>query len=392
MDLILVKYGELALKGDNRTYFENKLVKNIKNALNGYEDIKVEKTHGRIYIEYPGNVNDIIDKLKKVFGIVGITIAKKVDLNIETIYKTAIDIMREHSGKSFKVETRRPNKSFPYESMEISRMVGAKVLENVDNIYVDVHNPDVILNIEIRERAYLYIGVIDGIGGMPLGTNGKAMVLLSGGIDSPVAAWMMMKRGVEVEAIYFHSPPYTQERAKDKVIDLCKTLTEYGQIIYLHVVNFTDFQLAIYDKCPPKMTTIIMRRMMMRVAENIARKYDAMALVTGESLGQVASQTIESLYCTNAVVKMPVFRPLIGMDKSEIVELAQKIGTYDISIRPYEDCCTIFVPKHPLIKPVLEDVIEGEKNLDYQYYIDNLNVEQIKIKPEWILIIVIRVR
>ncbi|SNX52803.1 tRNA uracil 4-sulfurtransferase ThiI [Thermoanaerobacterium sp. RBIITD] len=382
MDLILVKYGELALKGDNRTYFENKLVKNIKNALNGYEDIKVEKTHGRIYIEYPGNVNDIIDKLKKVFGIVGITIAKKVDLNIETIYKTAIDIMREHSGKSFKVETRRPNKSFPYESMEISRMVGAKVLENVDNIYVDVHNPDVILNIEIRERAYLYIGVIDGIGGMPLGTNGKAMVLLSGGIDSPVAAWMMMKRGVEVEAIYFHSPPYTQERAKDKVIDLCKTLTEYGQIIYLHVVNFTDFQLAIYDKCPPKMTTIIMRRMMMRVAENIARKYDAMALVTGESLGQVASQTIESLYCTNAVVKMPVFRPLIGMDKSEIVELAQKIGTYDISIRPYEDCCTIFVPKHPLIKPVLEDVIEGEKNLDYQYYIDNLNVEQIKIKPE----------
>ncbi|AST58711.1 tRNA 4-thiouridine(8) synthase ThiI [Thermoanaerobacterium thermosaccharolyticum] len=382
MDIILIKYGELALKGDNRAFFENKLVKNIKEALKGYDGIKVEKTHGRIYVEFDGNVNEVIDKLKKVFGIVGMTVAKKVDLDLDAIYNAAIELMRSYSGKSFKVETRRPNKSFPYESMEISRMVGGKILQNVEDVHVDVHNPDIILNIEIREKAYLYSGITDGIGGMPLGTNGRAVVLLSGGIDSPVAAWMMMKRGVEIEAVYFHSPPYTQERAKDKVIDLCKKLSEYGQDIYLHVVNFTDFQLAIYDKCPPKMTTIIMRRMMMRVAENIANKYGAKALITGESLGQVASQTIESLYCTNAVTHMPVFRPLIGMDKSEIVEISQKIGTYDISIRPYEDCCTIFVPKHPIIKPDLEEVIEGEKNIDYEKFIDSLVIDQIKIKQD----------
>lgn len=382
MDIILIKYGELALKGDNRAFFENKLVKNIKEALKGYDGIKVEKTHGRIYVECDGNVNEVIDKLKKVFGIVGMTVAKKVDLDLDAIYNAAIELMRSYSGKSFKVETRRPNKSFPYESMEISRMVGGKILQNVEDVHVDVHNPDIVLNIEIREKAYLYSGITDGIGGMPLGTNGRAVVLLSGGIDSPVAAWMMMKRGVEIEAVYFHSPPYTQERAKDKVIDLCKKLSEYGQDIYLHVVNFTDFQLAIYDKCPPKMTTIIMRRMMMRVAENIANKYGAKALITGESLGQVASQTIESLYCTNAVTHMPVFRPLIGMDKSEIVEISQKIGTYDISIRPYEDCCTIFVPKHPIIKPDLEEVIEGEKNIDYEKFIDSLVIDQIKIKQD----------
>ncbi|MBP2071355.1 tRNA uracil 4-sulfurtransferase ThiI [Thermoanaerobacterium butyriciformans] len=382
MDIILIKYGELALKGDNRAFFENKLVKNIKEALKGYDGIKVEKTHGRIYVECDGNVNEVIDKLKKVFGIVGMTVAKKVDLDLDAIYNAAIELMRSYSGKSFKVETRRPNKSFPYESMEISRMIGGKILQNVEDVYVDVHNPDIVLNIEIREKAYLYSGITDGIGGMPLGTNGRAVVLLSGGIDSPVAAWMMMKRGVEIEAVYFHSPPYTQERAKDKVIDLCKKLSEYGQDIYLHVVNFTDFQLAIYDKCPPKMTTIIMRRMMMRIAENIANKYGAKALITGESLGQVASQTIESLYCTNAVTHMPVFRPLIGMDKSEIVEISQKIGTYDISIRPYEDCCTIFVPKHPIIKPDLEEVIEGEKNIDYEKFIDSLAIDQIKIKQD----------
>jgi len=382
MDIILIKYGELALKGDNRAFFENKLVKNIKEALKGYYGIKVEKTHGRIYVECDGNVNEVIDKLKKVFGIVGMTVAKKVDLDLDAIYNAAIELMRNYSGKSFKVETRRPNKSFPYESMEISRMVGGKILQNIKNVHVDVHNPDIVLNIEIREKAYLYSGITDGIGGMPLGTNGRAVVLLSGGIDSPVAAWMMMKRGVEIEAVYFHSPPYTQERAKDKVIDLCKKLSEYGQDIYLHVVNFTDFQLAIYDKCPPKMTTIIMRRMMMRVAENIANKYGAKALITGESLGQVASQTIESLYCTNEVTHMPVFRPLIGMDKSEIVEISKKIGTYDISIRPYEDCCTIFVPKHPIIKPDLEEVIDGEKNIDYEKFIDSLVIDQIKIKQD----------
>ncbi|AEF17083.1 tRNA sulfurtransferase [Thermoanaerobacterium xylanolyticum LX-11] len=380
MEVILIKYGELALKGDNRAFFENKLVRNIKEALKNFDGVKVEKTHGRIYVETSNNAKEAIDKLKKVFGIVGITIAKKVELDLNAIYDSAIEIMRHHSNKSFKVETRRPNKSFPYESIELSRMIGSEILKNIDGVHVDVHNPDVVLNVEIREKAYLYSDTVDGIGGMPIGTNGKAVVLLSGGIDSPVAAWMMMKRGVKIEAVYFHSPPYTQERAKDKVIDLCKKLSEYGQDVYLHVVNFTDFQLAIYDKCPPKLTTIIMRRMMMRVAENIALKYGAKALITGESLGQVASQTIESLYCTNAVTHMPVFRPLIGMDKSEIVEISKKIGTYDISIRPYEDCCTIFVPKHPIIKPDLDDVIKGEKELDYEQFINSLEIDEIKIK------------
>ncbi|AFK86562.1 MULTISPECIES: tRNA uracil 4-sulfurtransferase ThiI [Thermoanaerobacterium] len=380
MEVILIKYGELALKGGNRSFFENKLVRNIKEALKSFDGVKVEKTHGRIYVETSNNAKEAIDRLRKVFGIVGITIAKKVELDLNAICDSAIEVMRHHSGKSFKVETRRPNKSFPYESIEISRMIGGEILKNVDDVHVDVHNPDVVLNVEIREKAYLYSDTVDGIGGMPIGTNGKAVVLLSGGIDSPVAAWMMMKRGVEVEAVYFHSPPYTQERAKDKVIDLCKKLSEYGQDIYLHVVNFTDFQLAIYDKCPPKLTTIIMRRMMMRVAENIALKYGAKALITGESLGQVASQTIESLYCTNAVTHMPVFRPLIGMDKSEIVEISKKIGTYDISIRPYEDCCTIFVPKHPIIKPDLDDVIKGEKELDYEQFISSLEIDEIKVK------------
>lgn len=379
VDVLLIKYGELALKGDNRSFFENKLIKNIKNTLKDFENIKIEKTHGRIYIECDDNVDDVIGKLKKVFGIVGITKAKKVDLKLEDIYNAAIDIMREYNGKSFKVETRRPNKSFPYESMEISRMVGGEILKYIDGVHVDVHNPEVLLNIEIREMAYLYTGIIEGVGGLPLGTNGRATVLLSGGIDSPVSAWMMMKRGVEVNAVYFHSPPYTSERAKDKVIDLLRVLSQYGQNVELHIVDFTEFQLAIYDKCPPKMTTIIMRRMMMRIAEKIARKSGSMALVTGESLGQVASQTIESLYCTNAVASMPVFRPLIGMDKTEIVKIAEKIGTFEISIRPYEDCCTIFVPKHPVIKPVLEEIIDAEKNINYEEYIKKLKIDVIKI-------------
>lgn len=378
-DILLIKYGELALKGDNRSFFENKLIKNIKHALSDFKEVNVEKTHGRIYVECDGDIEEVIEKLKKVFGIVGITKAKRTDLKLEDIYQAAIELMKEHSGKTFKVETKRPNKSFPYNSMEISRKVGAAVLKNVKNLKVDVHNPDVLLNVEIREMAFVYAGVIEGIGGLPLGTNGKATVLLSGGIDSPVASWMMMKRGVEIEAVYFHSPPYTSERAKDKVVDLCKVLSQYGQKIKLHVVHFTDLQLEIYEKCPPKFTTIIMRRMMMKIAEKIAQKNGSMALITGESLGQVASQTIESLYVTNASVSMPIFRPLIGMDKTEIIDLAQKIGTFEISIRPYEDCCTIFVPKHPATKPKLDKVIEAEQKMEYQKYIDDFEEEVIEV-------------
>lgn len=378
-DILLIKYGELALKGDNRSFFENKLIKNIKHALADFQKIKVEKTHGRIYIECEGDIEEVIERLKKVFGIVGITKAKKTDLNLNEIFKAAVELMKGHEGKTFKVETKRPNKSFPYNSMEISSRVGASVLKNIKNLKVDVHNPDVLLNVEIREMAFVYAGVIEGIGGLPLGTNGKATVLLSGGIDSPVAAWMMMKRGVEVEAVYFHSPPYTSERAKDKVIDLCKVLSQYGQKIKLHVVHFTELQLEIYEKCPPKFTTIIMRRMMMKIAEKIAQKNGSMALITGESLGQVASQTIESLYATNASVSIPVFRPVIGMDKTEIIDLAQKIGTFEISIRPYEDCCTIFVPKHPATKPKLDKVIEAEQKMEYKKYIDDFQEEVIEV-------------
>ncbi|SHE84170.1 thiamine biosynthesis protein ThiI [Thermoanaerobacter uzonensis DSM 18761] len=378
-DILLIKYGELALKGDNRSFFENKLIKNIKHALSDFKEVNVEKTHGRIYVECDGDIEEVIERLKKVFGIVGITKAKRTDLKLEDIYQAAIELMKEHSGKTFKVETKRPNKSFPYNSMEISRKVGAAVLKNVKNLKVDVHNPDVLLNVEIREMGFVYAGVIEGIGGLPLGTNGKATVLLSGGIDSPVASWMMMKRGVEIEAVYFHSPPYTSERAKDKVIDLCKVLSQYGQKIKLHIVHFTELQLEIYEKCPPRFTTIIMRRMMMKIAEKIAQKNGSMALITGESLGQVASQTIESLYVTNASVSMPIFRPLIGMDKTEIIDLAQKIGTFEISIRPYEDCCTIFVPKHPATKPKLDKVIEVEQKMEYQKYIDEFEEEVIEV-------------
>ncbi|TCO66948.1 tRNA uracil 4-sulfurtransferase ThiI [Caldanaerobacter subterraneus] len=378
-DVLLIKYGELALKGENRSFFENTLVKNIKYALRDFDGVKVEKTHGRIYVECEKNVEEAIERLKKVFGIVGITRAKEADLDLEEIFKAAVDLMKSHQGKTFKVETKRPNKAFPYNSMEISRRVGAAVLKNVKNMKVDVHNPDVLLNVEIREKAFLYAGVIEGAGGLPLGTNGKATVLLSGGIDSPVAAWMMMKRGVEVEAVYFHSPPYTSDRAKEKVVDLCKVLSQYGRGMRLHVVHFTDLQLEIYEKCPARLTTIIMRRMMMKIAEKIAQQNGSLALITGESLGQVASQTIESLYVTNSSVSLPVFRPLIGMDKREIIDIAQKIGTYEISIRPYEDCCTIFVPKHPATKPKLEKVLEAEEKMDYQKFIDNFEEEVIEI-------------
>ncbi|NNG66044.1 tRNA uracil 4-sulfurtransferase ThiI [Caldanaerobacter subterraneus] len=378
-DVLLIKYGELALKGENRSFFENTLVKNIKYALRDFDGVKVEKTHGRIYVECEKNVEEAIERLKKVFGIVGITRAKEADLDLEEIFKAAVDLMKSHQGKTFKVETKRPNKAFPYNSMEISRRVGAAVLKNVKNMKVDVHNPDVLLNVEIREKAFLYAGVIEGAGGLPLGTNGKATVLLSGGIDSPVAAWMMMKRGVEVEAVYFHSPPYTSDRAKEKVVDLCKVLSQYGRGMRLHVVHFTDLQLEIYEKCPARLTTIIMRRMMMKIAEKIAQQNGSLALITGESLGQVASQTIESLYVTNSSVSLPVFRPLIGMDKREIIDIAQKVGTYEISIRPYEDCCTIFVPKHPATKPKLEKVLEAEEKMDYQKFIDNFEEEVIEI-------------
>ena len=285
----------------------------------------------------------------------------------ESLKKAVVDyIGRNHDTKdhTFKIHARRAHKSYPLDSMELNALIGEAVLDEYEGLKVDVHDPDYLITVEIREKIYLYSTVIAGPGGMPVGTNGKAMLLLSGGIDSPVAGYMISKRGVKIDAVYFHAPPYTSERAKQKVIDLAKQVAKYSGPIYLHIVNFTDIQLAIYEKCPHDELTIIMRRYMMKIAETIAKETECLGLITGESIGQVASQTMASLACTNEVCTLPVFRPCIGMDKQEIVNISEKIGTYETSILPFEDCCTIFVAKHPVTKPSLEVIKRHEKHLD----------------------------
>ena len=310
---------------------------------------------------------DLIAELQKVFGIVGICpIVVEEQVTFDAIKDKAIEYMRECYGDkslTFKVNARRTNKKFPLKSMELNSEIGHYLLEEFPNLSVDVHKPDVMLNIEVRERVYIYSETIKGAGGLPVGTNGKAMLLLSGGIDSPVAGYMISKRGVELEAVYFNAPPYTSERAKQKVIDLARIVSGYSGKIRLHIVNFTDIQLAIYEKCPHEELTIIMRRYMMKIAEHIAKENNCQALITGESIGQVASQTMHSLACTNEVCTMPVFRPCIGMDKQEIVDISEQIDTYETSILPYEDCCTIFVAKHPVTKPILEIIKRSEEKL-----------------------------
>jgi len=365
--LYLISFGEIALKGENRPYFERFLMQRIKEALLPYdENVQLTKTHGRIYCYTKAEREKVFNALKKVFGIVYVSPAKCCENDLEQIKETALELMKglNYSGKTFKVETRRPNKSFPLKSPEVSRHIGAHILRNLKGLTVDVHEPDILLEVEIREQTFVYCEKIPGLGGLPVGCNGKAMLLLSGGIDSPVAAYMLMKRGVEVEAVYFHSFPFTSDRAKEKVIELCRVLAEYSGRMRLHVVNFTEALKEIGEKAPDEFLTIMMRRMMVRVAEQIAREVGAKALITGESLGQVASQTLEALVATNEVATMPIFRPLIGFDKIEIMELARKIGTYDISIRPYDDCCTVFVPKHPKTRPNLSGVHDAESHLD----------------------------
>ncbi len=371
-DLYLLKYGEIALKGLNRPKFEQKLIDNVNSALAPLGKFSVKKAQSTIYVEaLDDDIDSIetVERLKKVFGIVNICPATRCEKGMDSIKETAAQCVldMDYEGKSFKVETKREDKRFPLKSPEISREVGGAVLRAVNkaggNIKVDVHDPDILVQVEIRDSAYIVADIISGAGGMPVGSGGCAALLLSGGIDSPVAGWMIAKRGVTLDAVYFHSPPYTSERAKDKVVDLAKTLSAYTRGIRLYSVPFTDIQLDIIENCPKNMLTIIMRRIMMRIAEKIAEKNGDMALVTGESVGQVASQTMEALYCTNAAVSMPVFRPCIGMDKEEITAVSKKIGAYEISIRPYEDCCTIFVPKHPKTKPRLDEIIEAEKSL-----------------------------
>ena len=365
----LIKYAEIGTKGKNRYVFEDVLCQQIKNHVAALGEFTIRREYGRIFLEAESayDYEDLIAELQKVFGIVGICpIVVEEQVTFDAIKDKAIEYMRECYGDkalTFKVNARRTNKKFPLKSMELNSEIGHYLLEEFPNLSVDVHKPDVMLNIEVRERVYIYSETIKGAGGLPVGTNGKAMLLLSGGIDSPVAGYMISKRGVELEAVYFNAPPYTSERAKQKVIDLARIVSGYSGKIRLHIVNFTDIQLAIYEKCPHEELTIIMRRYMMKIAEHIAKENNCQALITGESIGQVASQTMHSLACTNEVCTMPVFRPCIGMDKQEIVDISEQIDTYETSILPYEDCCTIFVAKHPVTKPILEIIKRSEEKL-----------------------------
>lgn len=386
-EVILVKYGEIILKGLNRSRFEDLLIKNIKNAA-GKLIKSVRKSQAVIYIEpQDGADTDILEeKLKKVFGIVFIAKAGVFEKDMSVILSDGADYIAENMrfAKTFKVESKRSDKKFPFKSPEISRDMGGAILERCRGISVDVQRPDVTVRVEIRDaEAYVYTDSArcKGFGGMPTGAGGKATALLSGGIDSPVSAWMMAKRGVEIDAVHFFSPPYTSERAKDKVISLAKIVASFTGKFNLYIVPFTEQQLAIRDNCPEEHLTLIMRRMMMMTAERIAKKHGSVALITGESLGQVASQTIHALAVTNECVSMPVFRPLIGMDKNEIVEIARKIGTFETSILPYEDCCTVFVPKHPTLKPTIESITESQNKIDMEHWV-NKAVEE----TEWVLI------
>ncbi len=366
----LIKYAEIAIKGKNRYLFEDALVSQMKRALGKVDGtFKIRREQGRIYVETEGeyDFDEAVEALRHVFGIVGI--CPVVILKDEGFEQLLDEVVRyveaayPEKNFTFKVNARRARKNYPLESMEINARVGERLLEAFPELRVDVHSPDVMVNIEIRNQINLYSTVIPGPGGMPVGTNGKAMLLLSGGIDSPVAGYMIAKRGVAIDATYFHAPPYTSERAKQKVVDLAKIVAKYAGPINLHVVNFTDIQLYIYEQCPHEELTIIMRRYMMKLAEHFAKENKCLGLITGESIGQVASQTMQSLAATNEVCTMPVYRPLIGFDKQEIVEISEKIGAYETSILPYEDCCTIFVAKHPVTKPSLNVIHNDEKKL-----------------------------
>ncbi len=369
----LIKYAEIGIKGRNRYLFEDALVHQIKFALKKCEgQFLIHKTQGRIYVDAKSefDFDEVVEQLKTVFGISGICPVVYVeDEGFEKLCDTVIGYLADvypDRNKTFKVAARRARKNYPKDSMTINMDLGEAILKAYPEMKVDVHNPDIMLNVEIREKIYIYSEIIPGPGGMPVGTGGKAMLLLSGGIDSPVAGYMIAKRGVKIDAVYFHAPPYTSERAKQKVVDLARLVSRYTGPINLHVINFTDIQLYIYEKCPHEELTIIMRRYMMRIAEHIAKESDCLGLITGESIGQVASQTMASLVATNEVCELPVYRPLIGFDKQEIVEVSERIGTYETSIQPFEDCCTIFVAKHPVTKPNLNVIRRHERNLDEQ--------------------------
>lgn len=389
----LIKYGELALKGKNRAMFENRLMEHIRYRIEVLGEFLVIKEQGRIFVEPQGEFveSEVVDAIKEVFGISYICPVVMIDTDdFETIKATTIQYVNENYEDkhfTFKVEARRAYKNYPMDSLEISREVGACLLDafEAEGLKVDVRNPQERIFVELRDRTYIFSKMIKGLGGMPVGSNGRAMLLLSGGIDSPVAGYMVAKRGVSIDAVYFHSHPYTSERAKQKVIDLAQIISRKTGSIRLHIVPFTEIQLAIYENCPHEELTIIMRRIMMVIAEAHARRCGALALVTGEAIGQVASQTIQSLVATNEICTMPVFRPVIGFDKQEIVDISEKIGTYETSVLPYEDCCTVFVAKHPVTRPDLGKIKNSEAKLDgIEEMIKTAihDTEVIKIRPK----------
>ncbi len=362
-EVVLVRFGEIFLKGLNRPYFLRILVDRIKKAVHEIGG-HVWLSDSRIYVNDLTDMEEGIRRVSRVFGVHSVCRALEMDKgDFEVICRQAVALL-QHCQGTFKVQARRSDKRYPKDSPQINIEIGSYVLAHLPQLSVDVHSPDTVLSVEIRDLAYLYTAAIPGVGGMPVGTNGSATLLLSGGIDSPVAGWMIAKRGVTLSAVHFHSFPYTSDRAKEKVLDLARILSESLCGLRVHVVPFTEIQLLIHEKCHPEYTTLIMRRYMMRIANAIAHKERAQALVTGESIGQVASQTMQSLACTDAIADIPVFRPLIGFDKQEIIDVAIKIGTFETSSLPYQDCCTIFTPRHPATKPKLEIIVEGEALLD----------------------------
>lgn len=390
-NIFIVRCGEIALKGMNKPYFERMLVERIKNNVKCFDGVEVKRHEGLIYVRSDKSIpkDDILKQVGKVFGVASISPAVEAESNLDAIGEEAVKYMLElieaKGIKTFKVEAKRADKNFPVKSPDIGRIIGAKILIGCKVLSVDVHNPDCYLFVDVRhDKSYIYQQKIAGFGGLPLGTNGKGMVLLSGGIDSPVAAWMMAKRGMMIEAVHYHSYPYTSQRAQEKVEDLAKIIASYCGRIKMHVVNLLPIQEEIVKNCPEEETTILVRRFMMRIAEKIAEKNRAMMLITGENLGQVASQTAEGLVVTDASVTMPVMRPLIAMDKIDIMDKAQEIGTFETSIQPYEDCCTVFLPKHPTTKPKLERILESESKLDVEALIEAAveSAEVVNIMPE----------
>ncbi|KXG74217.1 tRNA uracil 4-sulfurtransferase ThiI [Thermotalea metallivorans] len=387
--VLIVRYGEIALKGLNKSHFEQKLIRNIQGNIKDLGEARIYKSNGLIYVAFNGqDEEEMIERIVKVFGIVSVSPAWEIEADMdiikETALKHAMERIEEDQVKTFKVESRRGDKGFPFQSPQISREVGAYILPRAGNLKVDVHEPDMIIHVDVREKAYIYSKKIPGFGGLPLGTNGKGVLLLSGGIDSPVAGWMMAKRGVEIEAVHYHSYPFTSERAKEKVLELTRILASYCGPIRLHLVNLLPIQKEIHEKCPEEEMTILSRRFMMKIGEKIAKNNGCNALITGESIGQVASQTIQGLTVTNEAVSLPVFRPLIALDKVDIIEIAKKIGTFEISILPYEDCCTVFLPKRPVTKPKIEKILASEEKLEVEKLIEEaiVHMEVIEISME----------